>query len=259
MTVRTHIARVFSLVGLMVLACPLAARPPAPGAQCLDARDLREMHQPLPGILAVIDHRGDRYRLDLATDCPVVPGATSLLAPHGWVCGLAGEFVRAGERECGIQRVTVIDAKAYAALAVASQRDADGMPRLATVRVTAEKRRGFLGSPSYCFAPAHMRGWSVDRLGIVVEMSPRRAGGNRWYRVELAGSCVELNTASRVLIESGVGNGLVCGNAGDRVVNAPEPLGAFAEPFAGRLRGRGETFGCPVTAVYPIDKTRASE
>jgi len=248
---------------LLVLACltgltgPIHARMPAPGAHCMDAREVREMHQPSPRTLAVIDRNGKRYQLDLMADCPVVSGATTLMAPHGWVCGRPGESLRAGERQCGIHRITLLDAKAYAALAVASQRDADGVQRLATVQVIGAKRRGFLGSPSYCFAPAHMRAWSADRQGMVVEMSPRRAGGNRWYRVELAGACTELNTAMRIQIKSGVGNGLVCGHAGDLVVNAPEPVPEGAEVFAGRLRGRGESFGCPVTAVYPIDKAEA--
>lgn len=243
------------ITALLLLASTVAAhaRPPAPASHCMDARELQEMRQSSPRTLAIIDRHGGRHRIDLAQDCAAV-GTTTLVAPHGWVCGgVPGESLRTANHQCAIAGVSALDAKGYAALAMASHRDADGVLELAAVQVKAEKRRGFGGSASYCFAPQHMRAWSQDKDGIVIEMSPRRAGGNRWYRVELGTSCVELGTAMRIDIRSGSGNGLVCGNAGDRVTNAPQPLPDMAEAFAGRLRGMGETFGCPIAAVYPIE------
>jgi hypothetical protein len=50
----------------------------------------------------------------------------------------------------------------------------------------------FGGSPSYCFATRNVRAWSSDPQGMLVETNPRRNGGHRYYRVELAAIAASL-------------------------------------------------------------------
>ena len=90
----------------------------------------------------------------------------------------------------------------------------------------------------------------VRKTGSASWWKPRRAGGNRYSRVELADTCPELFDALNIGFESGVGIGLICGNPGDRVVAlspAPGLLGEGTERsgFASRVR-------CNVSAVYPL-------
>ena len=229
------------------------SRPAAPGAHCLDARAVREMHQPSARSLAVIDHRGGRHRIDLADACPIGNGTAALDAPNGWVCGArAGESLRVAGARCAVTRVSALDAREFAALALTAARPA-GSVDLAPVEVTGTRRRGFGGTFAYCFSPAQVRAWSDAAEGLQVEVRPSRSGGNRFYRVELGSSCPELGTAQQIAVIAGRGNGLVCGNAGDRVTNVRDP--DVAANFSGRLRSRAESeeFGCPITAVYPLE------
>lgn len=245
------------IVALLLMTSGAAhaqARPAAPSAQCMDAREVREMHQSSPRTLAVMDRTGGRHRVYLAQACPVGGAIATLLAPHGWLCGgRMGETLQVEGKACAIAQVRGIDAREYAALARTAARTPEGVVELARVEVTGRKPRGFGGSSAFCFAPEHMRAWSEDKEGLLVEMRPARANGNRFYRVELGSSCPELGTAQQIAIRSGAGNGLVCGNAGDRVTNVRDAL--VAQEFQGRLRGRAETeFGCPIAAVYPVDR-----
>lgn len=214
--------------------------PPQP--HCLDARAVAEMRQPGPASLAVRTGDGQHYRLGLGSDCPGVDQAesASLLAAEGWVCGGPREFVNVDGQLCPISQVAAIDAAGYAALLRASARE--GVTTLGPVQVRGERRRGFGGSYSYCFAPRHLRAWSEDADGLIVEVSPRHSGGNRYYRVELAANCPELHAAPALQFESGMGLGLICGNPGDKVVARDERT---------VRSGPGTRIPCTVTAVYP--------
>ena len=95
---------------------------------------------------------------------------------------------------------------------------------------------------------------------MLVELSPRRSGGHRYYRVELAQTCPDLDSAPAIVFRSGVGIGLICGNPGDRVIaqdsgggslfDAGDPGFVFADDP--RRSGRmGMRVQCSVAAVYP--------
>lgn len=254
-----HIRHTSISLGLLLatIAIPASAqtRSPPPSPDCLDARRMQEVRQVDPRALTVLTDDDRRFRVDLSNDCPVGTGEATLLAQEGWVCGQAREFVRAGEQLCPISGLQTIDAREYAALARAG--DQAGIATLDTVQVRAERRRGFAGSYSYCFNPRYMRAWSEDSEGLLVEMSPRRAGGNRYYRVELGQSCPDLYSAPAVSFRSGVGIGLICGNPGDQVLAQPEREdieraylqgNGIAPRFNPRRAG---TVRCSVTAVYP--------
>ena len=233
----------FALLGAAV-GSHADARSPAPAAHCLDARQMQEARQASPQTIAIALNDGTRYRVDLAQSCPdaVNGGQASLLAREGWVCGSSPEFVEAGGQRRPVAAVTPIDARTYAHLARAGARD--------TVQVHAGKRHGFTASASYCLNPRWMRSWSEDGQGLIVEMSPKRAGGNRFYRVELSSACPDLAESQQIELRSGMGIGVVCGNAGDQVVSINDT------PFErGRqITARPSRFACPIAAVYPLDR-----
>lgn len=229
------------------------ARGPAPKPNCLDARSMSEARQASDRSLAVMQADGRRFRLELGEDCPaaVADEQASVLAREGWVCGTGNEYLRSGQRLCPVSAVTEIDAKAYAELALASHRRHGEVATLEAVEVRAEKRRGFGGSAQYCLNPRYMRGWNEDGKGLVVEVSPQRSGGNRYYRVELAHSCPELFDATTIELRSGMGISAVCGNPGDVVVAVPEMR---ASEGIARSGGALSRIQCPIATVYPIDK-----
>jgi hypothetical protein len=223
------------------------ARSDAPAAACLDARQMQEVRQADPRTLAVLTADGRRFRLQLGSDCPGVDASAdaTLLAREGWVCGREREFVRTDTALCPITGLETIGPKDYAALTRQSQEE--GVATLETVEVRGQRRKGFAGSYSYCFNPRYLRAWSEDTRGLLVEMSPRRAGGNRFYRVELAQSCPDLDSAPAITFRSGVGIGLICGNAGDEVKAETDGI----SPARQRLSTR-----CSVSAVYPYQPGR---
>ncbi|WP_372017925.1 hypothetical protein [Pseudoxanthomonas sp. 10H] len=244
------------VIAMAVLAGPAQAfdderTPPAAG--CLDARRMVEMRQPAPGALAVMDAAGQRFRIDLGVDCPEAGDAgAQLLARDGWVCGHGQEYVRAGATLCPVAGLVAVDAREYATLSRAADQRDEEIRTLAPVEVREARRRGFAGSANYCFNPRYLRAWAEDPQGLLVELSPRRSGGHRFYRVELANSCPDLDSAPAIVFRSGFGIGVICGNPGDQIVSV-DGSGA-----GGPVAGSGAGFRCAVAAVYPHEPEGAS-
>lgn len=267
------------LGGLMLAMTDLAEARTPPAPHCLDAREAREVFQSDPRTLAVATAGGERYRVELTRECE---GATArsgarMLAKEGWMCAAGNEFISAGDRLCPVQAVTRIDPAEYAAHARASHTSPDGTVTLSTVVVEGRRRRGFAASTSYCLNPRHVRGWSERPEGLLVEVNPRRSGGHRYYRVELARACPQLEGGGAMALHSGLGIGVVCGNPGDRVLSGTRMAGPFgagsASIHAGlsplqlangrhpgtqatatdRLQSLGAKLGCPISAVYPVE------
>lgn len=85
-----------------------------------------------------------------------------------------------------------------------------------------------------------MRSWPEDDEGLIVEMSPKRAGGNR----------PELAESQQIELRSGLGLGVACGNAGDHVVSindTPFERG----PSSPRMP---QPFFLSDRAVYPLER-----
>lgn len=251
------------LIGLGLLAASAASIgsdrvPPAP--HCLDARDVTQVRRVANDVLSVQTSAGYfRVRLTEACTSDDQIAATSLISPAGWACGRDDEYIRVGQRICGIAAVQPLAPAEHARLL----RDSDQLAyldavMLGTLEVEGKRpRNGFSGTTEYCFNPRHVRGWNDTKHGVVVETSPLRAGGNRWYRVELEGACPELSSVQAVEFHSGVGIGAICGNAGDKLVgravgpNDTDTQGT--EGFVNAARGLAAGFGCAISAVYPID------
>lgn len=241
----------------LLLPLPAAAdarSPPAP--QCLDARQVSEVFQSDARTLALVQSDGRRFRVDLGADCPEISAnsSTRMLAAEGWMCGTGNEYVAVDSQLCPISGVEPITPAEYAGHARASQTGADGSTTLATVVVKGEKRRGFAASHNYCFSPRHVRGWSEDPRGVVVEVNPRRSGGHRYYRVELVRSCPHLSGPVDISFRSGMGIGVICGNPGDDIRTS---MGGRPSDFvmtgSDRLQVLGAKSGCPIRAVYPME------
>lgn len=253
-------------VGVAAATCDANAadRPPAPAAYCFDARDIREAVQSDVRTIAVRLGDESRYRLELIEACPAAlrRDQVKIASRHGWVCGSNDEVVVSGGRACPLAGLAKIDARAFAELALRSQRPAADGGDLETIEVRSKRRRGFGGTTAYCLDARFMRGWSEDGGDIIVEVAPRRSGGHRFYRVELAGSCSTTTTATSVQLLSPTGGTAICGNPGDRVTFSFEGGGASASDtlssrFAGSLANQA---GCAIKQVYPIlpGETQAS-
>jgi hypothetical protein len=244
------------MLGLALSCLPLTAaaapREPnriAPGPACLDARGLRDMNQTDADSVTVLATDYQPWRVHFQSACPGVDDAAEavLEAPAGWACGGANEPVRVDGRDCAIASVQRIDAREFAAQAKLS--DARAVTTLPTVQVAAnpETRSRFRASPAYCFSARALRSWSEDPNGIKVETNPAQSGGNRYYRVELGTYCPEVTNAPEISFRSGFGNGLICGNPGDRMI--------ASQAMPGDLRRQSNPrnyLGCAVMAVYPV-------
>lgn len=230
-------------------AAPREAARIAPGPTCLDARGLRDMNQTDADSVTVLDADHQPWRVHFQSACPGVDDAAEavLEAPSGWACGGPQERVRIEGRHCPIASVARIDAREFAAQAKLS--DARTVNTLPTVQVEAssDTRSRFRASPAYCFSARALRSWSEDPQGIKVETNPKQSGGNRYYRVELGTYCPEVSNAPEIAFRSGFGNGLICGNPGDRMI--------ASQPMPGDLRRQSNPrnyLGCAVMAVYPV-------
>lgn len=247
---------------LLWTMCPDAsARDPRPAPHCADARQIREVWQSDAHTLAIRLAEGERYRVELADACAdaTTGDAQPVLLTHdGWLCGGNHEKLQVDGRTCAVAGMAQIDAREFAELvSVAGRIARKDMLDTVVVRGQRTRGRGFVGTTAHCFSTQHVRGWNVDTEGVIVDVSPKRSGGNRQYRVELASYCSELREANHMLLESGMGVGAICGNAGDRIVPIIDQLPSFAGGTFHRRRSPGgiNEYGCRVTRVYPIDRS----
>ncbi|GGK10688.1 hypothetical protein [Luteimonas terricola] len=275
----TSTSRATLVTAALALLAPLSVAaesrtPPAP--HCLDAREVSEVFQSDARTLAMVQSDGQRFRVELGAACPDVTATsnTRMLAANGWMCGTGNEYVSVDSQLCPVAAVAPITSAEYAQHARASQTGADGSTTLATVVVKGERRHGFAASHNYCFNPRHVRGWSEDPRGVVVEVNPRRSGGNRYYRVELVRSCPHLSGPVGISFRSGVGIGLICGNPGDDIRTGTRGTASVGSAGSGpgqplfladgrsteflmtgsdRMQILGAKSGCPIRAVYPMD------
>jgi hypothetical protein len=262
--------RRLALVALSALcgAPALGAQPPSPAPHCLNAREVREAHQSDAHTLALRLNDESRYRLELADACPaaLVRDRPTLVSREGWVCGSNEEYVDLGDRRCAVAGLAKIDAREYADHALrgrryASSLDASGKSALdkntlETIEVRSrQQRRTFGGTTAYCLDARHMRGWREDGDDIVVEVSPLRSGGNRYYRVELAGQCSEMITMQTLRLESPTGGSAICGTPGDRAFFSRNEALSFGSAAILRPLSEGGLaagFGCAISRVYPL-------
>lgn len=156
---------------------------------------------------------------------------------------------------CPIASVRVVDTREYGDIVRRAREE--HISTFDPVVASAPRQRSFVGTTDYCLRVDALRGWQEDVDGLRVEVSPRRAGGHRHYRIETDGGCGDMANADTLRLVSGVGLGMLCGNPGDRAVfSRAQPSGAagvsgFPRPL---MQGRlAAAHGCRINRLYPIE------
>lgn len=226
-----------------------------PQANCVDARQIGGADGISADTVALRLKDGKRFRVEFAQGCPAPENKLSVRGSRdGWLCAAPGENLVIGETQCPISTITPLDARGYADLL--RQRDRQQLATLETLQVEAagpSPSRGFRGTADYCVSVDAVRSWSETPQGITVEVSPKRAAGNRFYRLEVASGCPALANAQSMALVSGMGIGMVCGHPGDRMalVRPERELVRPGDPA--NVSGRYE---CQISRVYPVQDTR---
>lgn len=254
-----------SMLALLLAASTGPAdRAPAPAGHCLDARAISDV-QPLDAGQLLVRAGDSRYHLVTASDCAIDASGAALLAADGWVCGAPREFVRTSQQLCPVLQVREIDTREYAQLAKTHAGGADAaLMQPVEARARRGAAKGFIGTHDYCFRPSQVRSWSATPDAIIVHTSKRRSGGNGAYRVEFSGSCPEATFNNQLVLHSGVGLDLICGNPGDTAElrrGAGQTLDTgFGAPGPSLTLETGSNTaaaigvrGCRIQEVYPID------
>jgi hypothetical protein len=237
-------------------AAPVQSETALPSSGCFDARQVQQTVQGDAHTLAVRLGDGTRYRVDLGLACPGIAAQADvrLASPSGRVCGRGDEYVLAGGHACPVAFIFPLDAAAFDALAAQGLRAA---PVLGRVVVNAPRHRGFRGDTTHCLDAQWMRGWHEDADGLVVEVSAKRSGGYRYYRVELEAGCDRGDSGHGLRLTSNIGGSMICGSRGDQAVFSSDlERSGFAAAFS-RARvshfARAGGRGCTVAQVYPLD------
>lgn len=252
-----HVSRSFVLLLCLSLSCVVQGREP-PSPQCIDARRVSDSHQIDARTVLLRTDDGIRASATLGTACPdlFTDGDVRLLAPDGWLCGGADDAVVTRAQRCAVESVTHVDARQYAEILQRGRTD----NTLDAVVVTGRRVKSFAGTTDYCVRTTGLRSWQDSIGGVTVEVSPRKAGGNRYYRLETVGRCGDAVNADLVELLSGLENGMVCGHPGDRVVFRKLHEGADPTNVRGVTAmqrflqsGLAARAGCQITRVYPVE------
>ena len=132
--------------------------------------------------------------------------------------------------------------------------DAQTKPAVTLDRVEAQGHhwRDIRGTTDYCVDARFLRGWSKDGKGLLVEVSPRRHAGHRYYRIETVENCSNLASAHSIRLVSRSGGAAVCGHPGDKVMlidyssQGLSKMGVSATGAFGR--------GCEISRVTPVPR-----
>lgn len=221
------------------------------GDRCIDARQVSQarMIDASTVVLEMSDQR--QHRLDLSERCQWDGGSITLVGPAGRLCGRPGEAVRIAGQSCAIHAMTPLPPIDPPKQAVTT---------LQPLQIQQQFQHGFLGNTQHCVGIRHIRNWSEDPQGVVVEVSPRRYGGNRYYRIELGSSCGDLSNAETLALISSMKLDRVCGNPGDHIqLSRSQPTlvaGMIDEGLARPIMQSplATRLGCPISRVYPITR-----
>lgn len=120
------------------------------------------------------------------------------------------------------------------------------------VEVRGHHWRDIRGTTDYCVDARFLRGWSRDSEGLVVEVSPRRHAGHRYYRIETIDLCPDLASAHSIRLVSRSGGAAVCGHPGDKVVLMDYASQGFSQMGGSATAAFGR--GCEINRVTPVPR-----
>lgn len=245
-------------IGTAILACTLTCTQPAfarepPAAGCIDLRDLdggwRSADREI--LIRASDATGARLALDPA--CPIFPEGIDLvtLGPGGWACPDKSAWVRGGAITCPVVRMQPLTGDALTDALLDREAELRSSVTLERVVVQGHRWRDIRGETDRCVDARFLRGWREDGDGLVVEVSPKRHSGHRFYRVETVNRCSDLASAHSIRLRSRSGGAAVCGHPGDKVMllgNASSSgLAAMGAPATHAFER-----GCEISRVVPL-------
>src|SRR5690606_15725929 len=191
--------------------------PPAPG--CIDLQDVSGGWRTGEREFLVRKSEKGGVYLELDPACPVFAEDVALetLAPGGWACPGGHVFVRGGGNTCPVIRMQPLSASELAEALRKPSPNTRAAMTLDRVEVREHHWRDIRGTTDYCVDARFLRGWREDSKGLVVEVSPRRHSGHRYYRVRTVNECADLASARSIRLVSRSGGAAVCGHPGDKV------------------------------------------
>lgn len=241
--------------GLLPWSPPSPAREPA-AADCIDLHDLGGGWRTGEREILIRSSGRTGARLELDPACPAFAEGVDLetLAPEGWACPGGPVFVRGGDATCPVIRMSGLSELELGEALRTWEANVRPTATLDRVEIRGEWHwRDRTGTTDYCVDARYLRGWDWDGRELVVEVSPRRHAGHRYYRVETANMCPDLASAhTAIRLVSRNGGAAVCGRPGDRVVlvnAAPERFTQMGGPPTGAF-GRG----CEIERVIPLPR-----
>ncbi|MDH5833427.1 hypothetical protein [Luteimonas kalidii] len=240
-------------VWLLPWSQPAATREP-PAAGCIDLHALDGGWRIGERELVIHADAQVGVRLELDTDCPVLAEGVDLvvLAPNDWACPGGRMLVRSGSATCPVIRMRTLSAPELADALRVQDSPAQSSATLERVQVRGRHWREIRGTTDYCVDARFLRGWREDADGLVVEVSPRRHAGHRYYRVETATRCPDLSGVRSIRLLSRNGGAAVCGYPGDRVVLVDDASGGFSRMGGPPTAAYGR--GCEIKRVTPFPR-----
>lgn len=231
---------------------PLSSAREPPAAGCIDLHAISGSwyvgeHEVL---VRATDSTGARLALDAA--CPPFARGVDLqiLAPDGWACPDGHVSVRGSETTCPVIGMRVMSASELEMALHAH--DAQASVTLDRVEVRGRHWRDIRGTTDYCVDARFLRGWRDDDAGLVVEVSPRRHAGHRYYRVETVGGCPDLASARSIRLVARSGGAAVCGYPGDKVLLFDASSSGFARMGIPQSAAFGRS--CEISRVTPLPR-----
>ena len=227
---------------------PAAAREP-PAAGCVDLRDLDGGWRSGDREILLRARGGTGARLELDPACPVFPEGVDLatVGRDGWTCPGHRAWVRGGGVACAVARMMPLTATAMANALDQRQARLRASVTLDRVVVQGHHWRDIRGTTDRCVDARFLRGWREDDDGLVVEVSPKRHSGHRFYRVETLNACSDLASARSIRLRSRSGGAAVCGHPGDKVMLVGNTSTGMGVPATHAFER-----GCEISRVVPI-------
>ena len=244
------------ILGLLAIFSASAEQRTSPQPHCIDARQIGGAEGISSNTLGLRLKDGQRFKVELAQDCPAPEGRLSVRgSKDGWLCAEPGESLVIGDAQCPISTIAPLDTRSYADLLRQRDRQVATLETLQIEAASQPPSRGFRGTADYCVGIDAVRSWSEGPQGITVEVSPNRAAGNRFYRIEVASGCPALANSQTMTLVSGMGLGMVCGHPGDRMALGRPERELIRPGDRANFSGR---YDCQISRVYPVQDKNES-